>query len=291
MSANGWFQIAIFFGLVLVCAKPLGTYMARVFERERTFADPLFRPIERLIYRLSGIDEAYEMRWTEYSIVMLLFSIASLLLTYAVERLQGRLPLNPQHLAAVSPDLALNTAVSFTTNTNWQSYVPEATMSYLTQMLTLAYHNFFSAAVGMALAIALIRGISRKESKTLGNFWVDTTRAALWVLLPGCLIYAMLLVSQGVVQNFRPYDQAKLVQPQTVTTTGTDGKSSTANVTIQSIAQGPVASQEAIKMLGTNGGGFFNANSAHPFENPTPLSNLLEKIGRASCRERVLWYV
>ncbi len=276
MTANGWFQICFFFALVLVCAKPLGLYMARVFERERTFADRVFRPIERLIYRLTGIDETREMPWTEYAIVMLLFSVVTMLATYAIERLQGLLPLNPQHLAAVAPDLALNTAASFTTNTNWQSYVPETTMSYLTQMLTLAYHNFFSAAVGMALAVALIRGISRKESKTLGNFWVDTTRASLWVLLPTCLIYALLLVSQGVVQNFRPYDQAKLVQSQSVTTTGTDGKSTTQTVTTQSIAQGPVASQEAIKMLGTNGGGFFNTNSAHPFENPTPLSNLLQ---------------
>jgi len=276
MTANGWMQMLVFCALVLVCARPLGLYMARVFEREHTFADRFFRPMERLIYRLTGIDEAHEMRWTEYAVTMLLFSLVTMLATYAIERLQGHLPLNPQHLAAVVPDLALNTAASFTTNTNWQAYVPETTMSYLTQMLTLAYHNFFSAAVGMALAVAFIRGIARRESKTLGNFWVDTTRAALWVLLPTCLIYALLLVSQGVVQNFRPYDQAKLVQPQTVTTTGTDGKTSTQIVTTQNIAQGPVASQEAIKMLGTNGGGFFNANSAHPFENPTPLSNLLE---------------
>jgi K+-transporting ATPase ATPase A chain len=276
MTANGWFQVLFFFALVLLCAKPLGLYMARVFERERTFADRLFRPLERFIYRLTGIDETHEMRWTEYAVVMLLFSLVTMLVTYAIERLQHALPLNPQHLAGVAPDLALNTAASFTTNTNWQSYVPETTMSYLTQMLTLAYHNFFSAAVGMALAVALVRGISRRESKTLGNFWVDTTRASLWVLLPGCLIYALLLVSQGVVQNFRPYDQAKLVQPQTVTTTGTDGKGATQTVTAQSIAQGPAASQEAIKMLGTNGGGFFNANSAHPFENPTPLSNLMQ---------------
>src|SRR5271168_1836987 len=276
MTANGWFQICFFFALVLVCAKPLGLYMARVFERERTFADRIFRPIERLIYRLTGIDETHEMRWTEYAVVMLLFSLVTMLVTYAIERLQYLLPLNPQHLAAVAPDLALNTAASFTTNTNWQAYVPETTMSYLTQMLTLAYHNFFSAAVGIALAIALVRGISRKESKTLGNFWVDTTRASLWVLLPGCVIYALLLVSQGVVQNLRPYDQARLLQTQTVSTTGADGKVSTQTVTTQSIAQGPTASQEAIKMLGTNGGGFFNANSAHPFENPTPLSNVMQ---------------
>ncbi len=276
MTANGWFQIFFLFALVLVSAKPVGIYMARVFERERTFADLVFRPIERLLYKVSGIDETHEMRWTEYASAMLLFSFVTMLATYLIERLQHALPLNPQHLANVPADLALNTAASFTTNTNWQSYVPEATMSYLTQMLTLAYHNFFSAAVGMALAVAFIRGIARKESKTLGNFWVDTTRASLWVLLPGCLIYALLLVSQGVVQNFRPYDQAKLVQAQTVTTTGTDGKTATSTVTTQSIAQGPVASQEAIKMLGTNGGGFFNTNSAHPFENPTPLSNLLQ---------------
>src|SRR5215469_1118637 len=276
MTANGWIQLCIFFLLVLACAKPLGTYMARVFERQRTFADPVFRPIERLLYRITGVDETHEMRWTEYGVTMLIFSLVTLLATYAIERLQHILPLNPQHLAAVAPDLALNTAASFTTNTNWQSYTPETTMSYLTQMLTLAYHNFFSGAVGIALAVALVRGISRRESKTLGNFWVDTTRASLWVLLPGCLIYALLLVSQGAVQNFRPYDQAKLVQAQTVTATGTDGKTTTQTVATQSIAQGPTASQEAIKMLGTNGGGFFNANSAHPFENPTPLSNLLQ---------------
>jgi potassium-transporting ATPase potassium-binding subunit len=278
MTSNGWLQIFFFFALVLICAKPLGIYMTRVFGRERTFADPILRPLERLIYRLTGIDETHEMGWKEYGIVMLLFSLVTMLVTYAIERLQHMLPLNPQHLAAVAPDLAFNTAASFTTNTNWQSYVPEATMSYFTQMATLAYHNFFSGAVGIALAIAFIRGISRRESKTLGNFWVDMTRASLWVLLPSCFIYALLLVSQGVVQNFRPYDQARLVQQQTVTTTGTDGKPTTQTITTQNIAQGPVASQEAIKMLGTNGGGFFNTNSAHPFENPTPLSNLLEML-------------
>jgi len=276
MTANGWFQVIFFFALVLVCAKPIGVYMARVFERERTWADVIFRPIERFLYSLTGIDEKHEMAWTEYAVVMLLFSLVSMLATYAIERLQQLLPLNPQHLAAVAPDLALNTAASFTTNTNWQAYTPETTMSYLTQMLTLAYHNFFSAAVGMALAVALIRGIARRESKTLGNFWVDATRASLWVLLPGCLIYSLLLVSQGVVQNFRPYDQAKFVQSQTTTVTEADGKATAQAVTTQNIAQGPVASQEAIKMLGTNGGGFFNANSAHPFENPTPLSNLMQ---------------
>ena len=276
MTANGWIQVFLFFALVLVCAKPLGVYMTRIFERERTWGDRIFRPLERLIYRLAGIDEKREMAWTEYALVMLVFSFVIMLATYAVERLQHILPFNPQHLAAVAPDLAFNTAASFTTNTNWQSYVPESTMSYLTQMATLAYHNFFSAAAGMALAVALIRGIARRESRTMGNFWVDMTRASLWVLLPGSLVFALVLVSQGVVQNFRPYDQAKLVQPQIVTTTGTDGKTSTQINTTQTIAQGPVASQEAIKMLGTNGGGFFNANSAHPFENPTPLANLIQ---------------
>ena len=276
MTANGWFQILFFFALVLASAWPIGIYMAKVFERQHTFADIVFRPVERALYKLTGIDEQKEMRWTEYSLAMLLFSLVTLLVTYLIERIQHLLPFNPQHLPGVPADLALNTAVSFTTNTNWQSYVPEVTMSYLTQMLTLTYHNFFSAAAGMALAIAFIRGIARKEAKTLGNFWVDTTRASLWILLPGALIYAVLLVSQGVVQNLRPYDQATLVQPTSVTTTGTDGKSSTQIITTQSIAQGPVASQEAIKMLGTNGGGFFNANSAHPFENPTPLSNLMQ---------------
>ena len=276
MTANGWFQILVFFALLLVCVKPLGIYMARVFAREKTFADRLFRPVERLIYRLTGIDESHEMRWTEYSIVMLIFSAVTLLATYLCERLQGFLPLNPQHLGAVEPQLAISTAASFTSNTNWQAYVPETTMSYLTQMSSLAYHNFFSAAVGMALAVAFVRAIARRESKTIGNFWVDTTRASLWVLLPACTIYALVLVSQGVVQNFRPYDQATLVQPQTMSTTDASGKTTTQTVTTQTIAQGPVASQEAIKMLGTNGGGFFNANSAHPFENPTPLSNLLQ---------------
>ena len=276
MTANGWFQIFCFFVLVLACAKPLGAYMARVFERQRTFADRIFRPIERIIYKITGIDESHEMRWTEYAVAMLVFSLVTMLVTYALQRLQHLLPLNPQHLSAVTPDLALNTAISFTANTNWQSYVPEATVSYLTQMMGLAYHNFFSAAVGMAVAIAFVRGISRRESKTLGNFWVDTTRASLWVLLPISIIGALLLVSQGVVQNFRPYDQANLVQPQAVSATGTDGKTSTQIITTQNIAQGPAASQEVIKMLGTNGGGFFNANSSHPFENPTPFSNLLE---------------
>jgi K+-transporting ATPase ATPase A chain len=274
MSLNGWLQIAVFIAAVFLLARPMGLYLTRVFKRRRTWLDPVLVPCERLLYRLTRVDAAHEMRWTEYTLAMLLFSAATMLLTYAIERLQSILPLNPQHLPGVEPILALNTAISFTTNTNWQSYTPETTMSYLTQMLGLATHNFWSAAVGIALAIAFIRGISRRETNLLGNFWVDLTRATLWVLLPISLVYSVALVSQGVVQNLRPYDTAALLEPQKVT--GADGKTST--ITTQTIAQGPVASQEAIKMLGTNGGGFFNANSAHPFENPTPLSNFLQML-------------
>jgi K+-transporting ATPase ATPase A chain len=278
MTLNGWLQIALFFAIIIVSAKPLGLYMANVFSGRKTFLDPVLGPCERLLYRLTGVDAKAEMRWTEYTVAMLIFSAATLVLTYLVERLQHLLPLNPQHLSGVEPYLAWNTAVSFTTNTNWQAYTPETTMSYLTQMVGLATHNFWSAAVGLALAIAFIRGISRRESKTLGNFWVDMTRGSLWVLLPISIIFAVVLVSQGVVQNLRPYDTAHLLEPQKVTATGADGKSVTTTVTTQTIAQGPVASQEAIKMLGTNGGGFFNANSAHPFENPTPLTNFLQML-------------
>ncbi len=274
MNLNGWLQIALFIAAVLLLARPMGSYMTRVFERRPTLLDPALGPCERLLYRLTGVKPEEEMRWTEYAGSMLVFSAATLVLTYVVERLQHALPLNPQHLAGVEPALALNTAISFTTNTNWQSYVPEATMSYLTQMVGLATHNFWSAAVGLALAIAFVRGIARREMGTLGNFWVDLTRGTLWVLLPISAVFALALVSQGVVQNLKPYDTVKLLEPQKVT--GADGK--TTIVTTQTIAQGPVASQEAIKMLGTNGGGFFNANSAHPFENPTPVSNFLQML-------------
>jgi K+-transporting ATPase ATPase A chain len=279
MTPNGWLQIAFFFVLLLLAAKPMGLYMARVYERQKTLLDPVLGPVERLLYRITGVNPDAEMRWTEYGAAMLIFSGATLLLTYAIERLQHAIPLwNPQHLAAVEPYLAWNTAASFTTNTNWQSYVPEQTMSYLTQMVGLATHNFWSAATGMALAIAFIRGIARRESKTLGNFWVDLTRGTLWVLVPICVVYALALVSQGAIQNLKPYDTVTLLEPQTVTAPGADGKPVTTTVTTQTIAQGPLASQEAIKMLGTNGGGFMNANSAHPFENPTPFSNLLQML-------------
>jgi potassium-transporting ATPase potassium-binding subunit len=277
MTLNGWLQIGVFFALVLLAAKPMGLYMAQVYERKRTWLDPVLVPAEQLLYRLTGVNPDVEMPWTEYAAAMLIFSLATLLLTYAVQRLQHVIPFwNPQHLPAVDPWLAWSTAGSFTTNTNWQAYVPETTMSYLTQSFGLATHNFWSAAVGMALAMAFIRGIARRESKTLGNFWVDLTRGTLWVLMPLCLVYSLALVSQGVIQNFSPYATATLIEKQTATATGTDGKPITTTVTTQTIAQGPTASQEAIKMLGTNGGGFFNGNSAHPFENPTPLTNLME---------------
>jgi K+-transporting ATPase ATPase A chain len=237
----------------------VGIYLARVLEGERTWLDPVLRPIERLIYKLCGIHADKEMNWREYAYSVLGISAVSLVVTYGIERLQHLLPWNPQGLANVGPDLAWNTAASFTTNTNWQSYVPETTMSYLTQMAGLAYHNFLSAAMGIAVAVALIRAIKRTSSATIGNFWVDTTRSLLYVLLPASIIGALLLVAQGVPQNLHAYTSAHTLEGQT-----------------QTIAQGPVASQEVIKEMGTNGGGFFNANSAHPFENPTPLSNLYE---------------
>ena len=286
MTVSGWIQILLFLVLIFAVTKPLGVFMTRVFNRERTFLDPLARPVERLLYRVTGVDENHDMRWTEYAVSMLMFSGVSMLLLYLIERVQQWLPWNPQKFGAVAQDLAFNTAASFTTNTNWQNYGGESTMSYLTQMAGLAYHNFASAAVGIALAIAFVRGIARREKETIGNFWVDMTRATLWLLLPMCIVYALALVSQGVVQNLKPYDTVKVIEPQQVQKTGADGKPMVGQdgkpvmdtVTDQTIAQGPVASQEAIKMLGTNGGGFFNANSSHPFENPTPLSNYLQML-------------
>jgi len=278
MTANGWFQIGLYLLVVLLVTKPAGLFMARVFNREKTFLDPVLRPIERLVYRLTGIDEEREMRWTEYTVCMLLFSGVSMTLLYLIERTQKWLPFNPQKFSNVDPALAWGTAASFTTNTNWQVYSGESTMSYFTQMAGLAYHNFVSAAVGIVLAIVVIRGIARKETDKLGNFWVDTTRCLLWVLLPVCLVGSLVLVSQGVVQNLKPYTTIGLIQPYTAQVTGPDGKTTTQMVTQQVIAQGPVASQEVIKEFGTNGGGFFNANSAHPFENPTPFSNFFELV-------------
>ena len=263
MTSVGIFQIFLFLGIILACAKPLGAYMAKVFEGERTFLHPILRWLEVLTYKLIGVREEVEQRWTQYAAALLSFSIFGFLLTYAIQRLQGFLPLNPQGFGAaqVPPDLAFNTASSFVTNTNWQSYSGESTLSYFVQMSVLTVQNFASAAAGIAVAIALIRGFVRQEKKTVGNFWVDVTRATVYVLLPLSIVAGLIYSSQGVVQNLKPY---------TAVTTVEGGK--------QTIAQGPVASQEAIKQLGTNGGGFFNANAAHPFENPTPLSNLLAMV-------------
>jgi K+-transporting ATPase ATPase A chain len=283
MTINGWLQIALFFLLILAITKPLGIFMVHVFNREKTFIDPLLRPVERLIYRLTGVNEQREMHWTEYAVTLLLFSAVSMFALYLLQRLQAVLPFNPQQLPGVDSQnfvgSAFNTAASFTTNTNWQSYVPETTMSYLTQMMGLAYQNFVSAAVGIALAIAFIRGIARREMSTIGNFWVDITRASLWVCLPFCVVGALVLVAGGVPQNLRPYDRAQLVDRGITVEVGRESAITKIQpVTEQVIAQGPVASQEFIKEWGTNGGGFFNANSAHPFENPTPFTNFIEML-------------
>ena len=270
MKFNGILQIAFFIGVLLALARPLGAFMARVFQRERTFLDPVLGPVEHLIYKLSGINPDEEMDWKTNAVAMLLFNIVGLFVLYALQRLQQFLPWNPQSLGAVSPDSSFNTAVSFASNTNWQGYGGETTMSYLTQMLGLTVQNFVSAATGMAVLALFIRGIARHSMKTLGNFWVDLTRSTLYILLPLSFVLALLLVSQGVVQNLSPYTTVSMVE-LTADTSG--GK-----VTEQVIAMGPAASQVAIKQLGTNGGGFFNVNSAHPLENPTPLSNFLEML-------------
>ena len=262
MTANGLFQLLVYFALLAVLIKPVGTYMGRVLDGERTLLDPVLRPLERAIYRLCAVRQEEEQHWTTYTAAMLLFNLAGLVLLYLLERLQHLLPLNPQGFPPVPADLAWNTAVSFTTNTNWQNYSGETTMSYLVQMAGLTVHNFVSAATGIVLAVALVRGFARHTAKTIGNFWVDLVRCTLWILLPLSLVLALLLVWQGVPQNLHPYVSATTVEG-----------------TAQVIPQGPIASQEAIKQLGTNGGGFFNANSAHPYENPTPLSNLLEMLG------------
>lgn len=270
MTFFDWLQIGIFVVILLLLVKPLGGYMARVLQGEHTFMTTVIGPIERFIYRMLGIRSDEEMDWKQYAIALLIFTALGILTLYGLERLQAVLPLNPQKLGAVQPDLAFNTAVSFNTNTNWQSYGGETTMSYLTQMLGMAVHNFLSAAVGITILAALIRGFIKHSARTIGNFWVDMTRSILYILIPLSLILAIVLVSQGVVQTFSGAHQAALLQA----TQDSNGQI----VSQQSIAVGPVASQEAIKQLGTNGGGFFNVNSAHPFENPTPLSNFLEML-------------
>ncbi len=261
MTLQGWAQIALYALVIIIITRPIGRYMTRVFNGERTLFSPVLRPVERVLYRLSGIDETREQSWVIYAIAMLFFSVAGFVTLFALQRLQAYLPFNPQGQAAVTPDLAFNTSVSFITNTNWQSYVPETTMSYLVQMAGLTVHNFLSAATGIALAMALIRGFSRRQSNTVGNFWVDMTRTTLYVLLPASIVVGLFFVWQGMPQNLGAYTEV---------TTLEGGK--------QLIAQGPVASQEVIKMMGTNGGGFFNANSAHPFENPNALTNFVQIV-------------
>ncbi len=261
MTANGWIQIVLFCAIITALVKPVGSYMFRVFAGERTFLSPILAPVERGLYALAGIDRKSEQHWVTYAVAMLFFSIAGFASLYALQRLQGTLPFNPQGLEGVGPDLAFNTAVSFVSNTNWQSYVPESTMSYLVQMLGLTVHNFLSAATGIALALALIRGFSRRSARTVGNFWVDMTRCTLYVLLPAAIVIGLFFVWQGVPQNLNAYVDATTLEGAR-----------------QTIAQGPVASQEVIKMLGTNGGGFFNANSSHPYENPNALTNLVQMV-------------
>jgi len=270
MTLFGWLQLSFYFIVLLILVKPLGVYMARVYQGERTPLSRILGPLERLTYALLGVSPGDEMDWKVYTIAMLLLNFFGLAFLYLLQRLQNVLPLNPQNLGAVSPDLAFNTAASFATNTNWQSYSGETTLSYMIQMLGLTVQNFLSAATGMAILIALIRGIVRHSAKTIGNFWVDLTRGVLYILLPLSFILALLLVSQGVVQTFDQYRVANLIQPYSTT----DGET----ITQQVLAVGPAASQVAIKQLGTNGGGFFNVNSSHPFENPTPLSNFLEML-------------
>jgi K+-transporting ATPase ATPase A chain len=290
MTTMGVLRIVLYLAVVFILVKPLGAFMARVYQGERTFLDRVIGPLERLLYRVCRINPQEDMPWQTYTIAMLVFTFVGMLLLYALQRLQGALPLNPQGMSAVSPDLSFNTAMSFTTNTNWQNYGGESTLSYLTQMSGLTVKNFVSASVGLAVMVALIRGLARRTAQAIGNFWVDTVRSCLYILLPLSVVLALLLVSQGVVQTLSPYKTATLVEPTSYEQPVTDAngkpvldekgqpKTKTVKVTEQTIAVGPAASQIAIKQLGTNGGGFFNANSAHPFENPTPFSNFLEML-------------
>ena len=290
MTANAIAQLGLYVVALIALARPLGAYMARVYQHQPVWLDRAFGWLERLIYRWSGIRPAEEMGWKTYAAAMLLFNLAGLLAVYLLQRLQGALPLNPQGLGPVAPDSAFNTAVSFATNTDWQGYAGESTMSDLTQMLALTAQNFLSAATGMAVLVALIRGFARRSATTIGNFWVDMIRGTVYILLPLSLVLALVLVSQGVVQTFGPYVKATVLQATVYDAPVTDDtgqpvlddrgqpRMRTSTLTEQAIAVGPVASQIAIKQLGTNGGGYFNANSAHPFENPTPLSNFVELL-------------
>src|SRR5207248_7940746 len=304
MQASGWIQFALYFIALALITKPMGLYLLQVLDANgRTWLDPVLRPLERLSYRLMGIDSSKEHDWKQYTLAMLLFSLVGCLFTYAILRLQNILPLNPQGLGSVSSHLAFNTAVSFTTNTNWQNYSGESTMSYFSQMVALAFHNFVSAAIGIAVAAAFVRAIARHSANTLGNFWVDLVRVTYYLLLPICLVFALFLVSQGMIQNFKPYTKATLVEPMKIqvekkndqgeTIKGADDKPvmEEQTVTEQNIVQGPMASQVAIKMLGTNGGGYANANAAHPFENPTPLSNFIQMLSIFSIGSGLTYYL
>jgi K+-transporting ATPase ATPase A chain len=291
MTASGWIQLVIYVGLLLAMTRPLGVYLLQVLDPDRagkgTFLDPVLGPIERFIYKILGVDPKKEHGWKSYGAAMFLFSAVTMLMTYVMLRLQDKLPgqhlLNPQALAGLPDHLAFNTAASFTTNTNWQSYTGESTMSYLSQMVALVSHNFFSAAVGLCIAATLVRGIARDRSKTVGNFWRDLIRVHLYVLLPICVFYATFLVSQGIIQNFKPNTAATALDQSAA--------ASTTQPTVQTIAQGPVASQIAIKMLGTNGGGYYNANAAHPFENPNPLSNFIQMLSIFAIPSALTYYL
>jgi potassium-transporting ATPase potassium-binding subunit len=304
MQTSGWLQFAVYVVALAVITKPMGLYLLRVLDVDgRTWLDPVLRPLERLTYRIMGINPRKEHDWRQYTLAMLLFSLVGCLFTYAILRLQYFLPLNPQKLAGVSPDCSFNTATSFTTNTNWQSYVGESTMSYFSQMVGLAFHNFVSAATGIAIAAALVRGIARHTAQTIGNFWVDLVRVTYYLLIPICIVFAVFLVSQGMIQNFKPYTKATLVEPMKVSVAKTDkdgkpvfdasGKPvmEEQTVTEQNIVQGPMASQIPIKMLGTNGGGYTNANAAEPFENPTPLSNFFQMLSIFSIGSGLTYYL
>jgi K+-transporting ATPase ATPase A chain len=304
MQVSGWIQFGVFVAALALITKPMGLYLLCVLDApRRTWLDPVLRPLERVTYRVMGVDPAKEQDWKQYTRALLFFSLVGCLCTYGILRLQHLLPLNPQGLGPLSEHLAFNTAVSFTTNTNWQSYGGETTMSYLSQMVGLAFHNFVSAATGVAIAAALVRGIARHSATTIGNFWVDLVRVSYYLLLPICLVFAIFLVSQGMIDNFAPYTKATLVQPMKIqvekkneqgeTIKGADGKAVTQEQTVteQNIAQGPMASQVAIKMLGTNGGGYTNANAAHPFENPTPLSNFFQMLSIFSIGSGLTYYL
>jgi K+-transporting ATPase ATPase A chain len=304
MNTSGWVQLILYVGILLAITKPLGLFLVRVLDANgKTFLDPVLKPLEKLTYKLIRVDPKREQDWKQYTVSILIFSLVSMLFTYAILRLQAVLPLNPQKMAGLSADLSFNTAASFVTNTNWQNYSGESTMSYFSQMVALAFHNFLSAAIGIAIAAVVVRAIARHAAKTVGNFWVDIVRISYYLLLPICLVFAIFLISQGMIQNFRPYDTASLSDPYTTQVPKVDDKGNAVNgpdgkpamvdqkVEMQTIIQGPMASQMAIKMLGTNGGGFTNANAAHPFENPTPLSNFIQMLSIFAIGSALTYYL